>query len=378
MKILRVLPLVLCLLGLSSFASAQTPLTPEIDVVTASTGFAPRSTAMNARGEFVVTWVSSPPAPPGEASPALFARWFAADGTPGTGEILVSGDVLSAYDHSAVAIREDGSFLVLHHRLDPDGVERLKGRFFAPNGTPLGDVFPVVGDFVLSLSVAAREDGGFVVAWIDQGNRIVYRLFDSEGGPVGPERRLGIGAEASVAAGPRNEMVVVWEDWSPQSSLVQAVAGQRLRPDGIRRGKKFLVNQPRRTQIVRPQVAFDGAGNFLILWYDRGIRARLYGKGGAARSRIFRLSSGFPGAGIAMDREGNFALAWPVREEGASPVDLVVRRFENDGSPLGPAVTVSSSELLLDLAIAGDEAGRFVVVWTTDQNHLRAQVFSAE
>jgi hypothetical protein len=59
-------------------------------------------------------------------------------------------------------------------------------------------------------------------------------------------------------------------------------------------------------------------------------------------------------------------------------VDLQVRRFASGGSPLGPVTTVSSSEFLGDLAIAGDEAGRFVVVWSTDQNRLRAQIFSPE
>jgi hypothetical protein len=377
MRNVRVLPLVLCLLGASSFASAQTPLTPEIEVSSAEPGWnvGEFSAAMNARGEFVVTWSSTRPAPPGTAAPALFARWFAADGTPGAGAVLVSEEPASAYDRSAVAIREDGSFLVVHQRIDPDGFERLKGRLFAPDGAPLGDVFPVADSFAGVLSVAAREDGGFVVAWVDSGNRIGYRLLTPEGERVGPERRLGIGSEVSVAAGPGNEMVVVWEDWSPTSSLVQVVAGQRLRPDGTRRGRKFLVNQPRRAQIIRPEVAFDSEGGFLVRWSDRGTRVRRYGKGGAAPGRIRLVSSMIASPGIAMDREGNFALA---RLLNRSPVQiLIVQRFNREGLPLGPFVPVSTAAGLWSSAILGNEAGNLVVLWTPD-HHIRAKVFSAE
>lgn len=379
MKIPRFFLLALGLLGMSSFASAQTPLTPEIEVSSAEPGFEAGefTAAMNTRGEFVVTWSSTRPAPPGTASPALFARWFAADGTPGAGAILVSEEPASAYDRSAVAIREDGSFLVVYQRIDPDGFERLKGRLFAPDGAPLGDGFPVADVFAGVLAVASREDGGFVVAWADSGNRIGYRLLSPEGERVGPERRLGIGSEVAVAAGPGNEMVVVWEDWSPGSSLVQAVAGQRLRPDGARRGRKFFVNQPRRAQIVLPEVAFDSEGEFLVRWSDRGTRVRRYGRGGAALGKIRRVPAGFPSSGIVMDPEGNFALG-SVRSRGEGSVqDLVVQRFHEDGLPLGPAVHVSSSGSIWDSAIVGNEAGHLVLLWTRD-THIRAKVFSAE
>jgi hypothetical protein len=377
MRNARVLPLLLLFLGASSLASAQTPLTPEIEVSSAEPGWniGEFSAAMNARGEFVVIWAGTRPAAPGEGAPALFARGFAADGTPGGEAIVVSEEPLSGW--SAVAVREDGSFLVVHPRLGPDGFTRLKGRLFAPDGTPLSEVFRVTDSYASALSVAAREDGGFVVAWSDPGARIFYRLLSAGGERMGPERRLGTGTEVSVAAGPGDEMVVVWEDWSPSTSLVQAVAGQRLRPDGTWRGRKFFVNQPRRVQIARPEVVFDRAGNFLVLWYDRGTRTRLYGKGGAALGKIRRIPSGIPSSGIVMDREGNFALGLVLDRPNHVVQDLVVQRFHKEGLPLGPAVYVSSAWSIWDSAIVGNEAGNLVLLWTRD-THIRAKVFSTE
>jgi hypothetical protein len=379
MKIARVLPLVLCLLGISSFAFAQTPLTPEIEVSSAEAGFdvIEFSAAMNARGEFAVVWSTLRPAPAGTLAPALFARGYAANGTPQTEALLVSEEPTSAYYNSAVAVRDDGSFLVLYQRIDPDGFQRLKGRLFALDGTPLGDVFPVADSYAGALSVASREDGGFIVGWTDLGARVFYRLLSPEGESVGPERTLGFGGEVSVAAGPGNEMAVVWENWNLEGISLQAVAVQRLRPDGARRGRKLFVNQERRAQIVSPEVAFDSEGEILVRWSDRGTRVRRYSRGGAALSKIRRIPSGIPSPGIVMDREGNFALASVLSRGAGSVQDLIVRRFREDGLPLAPAVHVSSAGNIKDSAIVGNEAGNLVLLWTRD-THIRAKVFSAE
>ncbi|HKV10003.1 MAG TPA: hypothetical protein VJ725_17825 [Thermoanaerobaculia bacterium] len=382
MKILRVLPLVLCLLGISSFASAQTPLTPEIEVSSAEPGFdiLEFDAAMNARGDFVVLWSGLRPAPPGTLAPALFVRGFAADGTPRTEAILVSEEPASANYHSAVAIRDDGTFLAVYKGGGPDGPSRLKGRLFAPDGTPLGDVFPVTNSFFAgAVSVAPREDGGFIVAWTDIG-QVAYRLLSPEGERVGPERALGFGAEASVAAGPGNEMVVVWQNWNPENAALQAVTVQRLRPDGTRRGRKLFVSQQRlqrRNSIILPEAAFDSAGKLLVRWSDWGAWIRRYSEGGAALGRIRQLPDGAPSSGIVMDDQGNFTLARVLSRPNGSVQDLVVQRFHQEGFPLGPAVYVTSSWSIWDSAIVGNEAGDLVLLWTRD-THIRAKVFSAE
>src|SRR5687768_6076174 len=113
MKNVRVLPLVLVLLAVSSPSFAQSPLGPELRVNAETEGHQMLpEVAMNALGEFVVVWSSRErESEAGEHS--LHVRRFAADGTPETGDILVREDV-GDYVETAVALMEDGSFVVVY------------------------------------------------------------------------------------------------------------------------------------------------------------------------------------------------------------------------------------------------------------------------
>src|SRR3954467_8904159 len=120
MRILRLLPFLL--LALPAFLGAQRPLGPPfvVNVQTAGLQFA-TDLAMSPRGDFVVTWVNVP-TQTGE-SRTIVARRFAADGTPVTGEILVTQDFL---DPVKAVMMADGSFFVVFP-VFPDLVARRYG-----------------------------------------------------------------------------------------------------------------------------------------------------------------------------------------------------------------------------------------------------------
>jgi len=79
---------------------------------------------------------------------------------------------------------------------------------------------------------------------------------------------------------------------------------------------------------------------------------------------------GAPGSGLAMDRAGNFVVAW-ASATGASP-GVFARRFTADGTPFRPALQVDTLGSAGPL-VAGDAKGNFVVVWSGVGREILAQ-----
>jgi hypothetical protein len=388
MKSSRVLPLILSLVLGGAFAPvfAQTPLTPELQVNAGTPGYGGFSldTAMNARGDLVVLWAGSGAGVPG---PDLFVRPFAAGGTPRSGEILVSDDVASPSSSAAVAMRDDGSFLVLYHVQPDSSYRHLKARLFAPDGAPLTGVLSILDDYAAEVSVAVRNDGGFVVAWSDYSLRVFYRLLGPGGDLLGPRQRIGTGYAPSLATGPRGEMVVVWDSYLPGTPIrTQSVAALRLGPDGRRTGAPFQVARTSSRHFPSlPNAAFDAGGNFVVVWSEaptRGIFARRFAADGKALGRIRRLAvSGRALPKTVADPRGGITLVWETRVE--STADILARRFDRLLSPLGPAVFLGTfvgdrpSAYILGDRVASDGAGNFAVAWM-EGDRILTRLFEAE
>jgi hypothetical protein len=388
MKISRVLPLSLSLFLCGAIAPAfsQTPLTPELQVNAGTPGYGGFSldTAMNDQGDLVVVWAGSGAGAPG---PDLFARSFAAGGTPRSGEILVSDDIASPSSSAAVAMRDDGSFLVLYHLSAESTYRHLKGRLFAPDGTPLTDVLSIVDDYAAEVSLAVRNDGGFVVAWSDYSLRVFYRLLGPGGELPGPRQRLGTGYAPSLATGPQGEMAVVWDSYLPSApQRTRSIAALRLRPDGSRNGAVFQVARPAvRSFFSLPNAAFDAAGNFVVVWSEapsRGIFARRVSGDGKVLGRIRRLTvSGRALPRTVADPRGGITLVWETQVESSR--DILARRFDSQLSPLGPAVFLGTfvgdrpTDYPLGDRVASDGAGNFAVAWM-DRDRILTRIFEAE
>lgn len=372
---LCVVLLVLLFAGFGSLAFAQTPVTPEIrvNVQPAHTSPFSLSVAMNAQGGFVALW----PGPrAGSFSTFLYARRFAADGRPETGEILVSEDPVASYSLADAVLREDGSFLVVYHESPAGGGRFLESRLFAPDGTPLSEPVLIADLYTAGVTAELRADGGFVVAWSNHSsNRVLYRRLGPNGELLGPPRVLGPGYGPAIAVGPEGEMVMVWK----KVPGGQAVVGQRFGADGRRLGPSFLVGRTSRRTLGSRSVAIAGDGSFLVAWSERsvdGTFGRFYTRNGTPLTRVRQLAR--PGdlvSRIAMDRQGELVLVTEDPRDGGTR-DLLAQRFDELGSPLGEALFVGNNtdDFMLGQRVAGDGAGSFVVVWLSGDQIL-ARVF---
>ena len=77
---------------------------------------------------------------------------------------------------------------------------------------------------------------------------------------------------------------------------------------------------------------------------------------------------------VAADADGDFVAAWEIPAGPSGSKQIVARRFDNTGAPLGPEFGVGASiPSLSDIRnpdVAMDAAGNFVIVWESYQSSI--------
>jgi hypothetical protein len=384
----RILPILLLFL-LPALAAAQRPLGPPIPVNVPRAGLegvGAAALAMNARGDFVVTWENVPVGGSGE-SRTVHARRFAADGTPATGDILIVKDPLDSQPPGiAVTVMEDGSFFVVLPSY-PD----LVARRYGPDGFFEGESVVARRLFRGSFRVAALPDGGFALVWMRQtGDQLalIARIIGADGQPAGPERRVANGEDPAIAAEPDGGFVVAWigEQPTPEDAHFndRYVLAQRFGADGRPLGERIAVQERFHGVAGNTQAAADADGNFLILWQEEGellpvgsrrefkdgIYARRFAPDGAPLTEVVEVE-GFraEAAQLAIDRAGNFVVTFSSSATAVS--GTYVQRFTADGAPFRPPLLVIPRTG--GALVASDAGGNFVVVWSKNAQEILAQ-----
>jgi hypothetical protein len=353
MKSFRALIPALLFLAVPSLLFAQRPLGGEVRVSADSQERQELpQIATNRTGEFVVTWVVSHP----EANErSLRAVRFNADGTPATGELVVEEETLDLPTTSAVAMMDDGSFVVVFPQADGAGLD-LVARWYAPNGDPDGDDVLVTRGGTGDFSISTQGDGGFVAAWKGSTPSIRARVFKASHA-AGSEIVIdSAGDSPVVSVGPQDAFVVAW--------LNGNVVARRFTPQGNVASRRILVVKG---DVILPlHIAKDDSGNFLILWKEP---TAAFGQRYKADTTPIGGLLQFPvGANpdMAMGGKGNFVLVWETPDtRGQSGTNVFTRRYKSDGSPLGPQLRVNvrtqGSQEHPRVGIGAD--GGFIVVY---------------
>ena len=194
------------------------------------------------------------------------------------------------------------------------------------------------------------------------------------------------GPSAVAVVTPAGDFVAVWESLETDGSGV-GVYAQRFEADGDRVGTPALVNTTTAGNQSRPAIATDGSGKVVIAWQGEGPAGGAYdifyrtgdfataGDGwlGATEARVNVETAGSQAAPTAaMDRSGNFVIAWQSDANRATTgLDVVGRYGTLSGGLGGAADTVLSAgpgdERSPDAAMAataGDGSGSIIVAWT--------------
>jgi hypothetical protein len=192
----------------------------------------------------------------------------------------------------------------------------------------------------------------------------------------------------SVAVSPDGSSLVVWEtdtgtDWG--------IRAQRFLADGSPTGPEFAVNQTTAGNQTQPEVAAGADGSWIVVWQSdgtdgsgSGIYARRIGADGTFLGDEFRANQTVlddqSDPSVGLDAAGNAVIAWQSLV-GGSQLDVMVRRFDAAGNPLGDEITAAVSEVFSQyrakVSVAAD--GRFVVVWESwESSAVLARLFAAD
>jgi hypothetical protein len=378
-----VLMLLALLAGPGIVAAQGVPLGPEFRVnsYTASDQWF-SAIASDSAGNFVVVWNS---ASQDGSQLGIFAQRYASTGSPLGGEFRVN--TYTTADQFAPDVGSDpaGNLVVVWTSYQGGG-RGVFGQRFASTGAPLGPEFRVdtyTAGFPTGGSVAVDSAGNFVVAWqsfAQDGDLegIYAQRFAGNGAPLGGEFRVNtyttsVQLGPSIASDPGGSFVVAWT--SPDSADI-GVFAQRYASTGAPLGGEFRVHTYTTGHQLRPSVAADSAGNFIVAWQSalqddggRGVFAQRYASNGTPMGPEFRVNSyttgsqGYPS--VASDQAGNFVVTWSSYDQDGAMWGIFCQRYAGNGAALGGEFrvnTYTSSDQVFP-SVAADPAGDFVVSW---------------
>jgi FG-GAP-like repeat len=348
--------------------------------------------AADAFGNYVVVWTGFGQ-DNADGSAGIFARRFAADGTPLSGDIPVNTLTVGQQSNATVATDPFGNFVVVWQA---DGQEvgglpssfGVFGRRFRADGTPLGPQFQVnffaFGEQLFP-SVAVALDGSFVVAWhSDRGDGdgfgVFSRRFAPDGSPLELDRLVNVTTVGdqtfpTVAIDLAGNYVIAWQTADGfQSDIVARV----FNANGSARTGELAVNTFTPANQRGPAVATDLAGNFVVAWDSfgqegnpsEGIFARVFSAQGVPLGTEFQVngSPNFRQTSASVDRDanGNFLVTWMATDEDGDRTGVFTRHFSATGDPLGDQIQVNSTFVgpQQNASVALDPAGNALVVWS--------------
>ncbi len=407
---------------LAPVAASRAQVTPNGDdfqanTYTTSIQVFPR-VAADAAGGFVATWSSSGSDGSDSRYISVQARRFSAIGVPLEDDFQVNSYTIFNQYFSDVGVGEDGGFVVTwtsHGSTGSDSdYQSVQARRFAADGTPLGDDFQVNGyttGIQWNSRVAVDSKGKFLVVWVSDGSdgtdtssgSIQARLYGSDGQPATGELQVnsyttGDQGFPAVAADPQGGFVVAWasagSDGTDTSS--DSIQAQRFEDDGAPLGPQFQVNSYTPYGQSRPEVAFDGAGHFVVVWQGSGsdasdgngrsVHAQFYETAGPAIGGEIQVNEYTTGdqerPAVAADARGDFVVTWTSQGSSGSDSDLSsvqARLYGADATPLGAEFQVNTytTGVQNSVVVASDPHGDLAVVWQSDgsggQRHRHSQ-----
>jgi len=192
--------------------------------------------------------------------------------------------VIRRYQHSFRGFAEEGFIVVWESFGSPendDSLSSIQARYFDLNGVPIGGQFQVntyTDGFQSKPDVATLEDGTVVIVWQSDGSfgnddsltSIQARRFGVGGFPLGPEFQvnneiMGFQYEATIAAQNNGDFVVAWTD---QPISTTNIAARQFRTGGVPVADQFQVSVSHPGN--SPSAAALG-DFFVVAWAGNGI-----------------------------------------------------------------------------------------------------------
>ncbi|MEZ0371540.1 MAG: hypothetical protein ACAI44_20790, partial [Candidatus Sericytochromatia bacterium] len=182
----------------------------------------------------------------------------------------------------------------------------------------------------------------------------------------------------AVAMDADGDFVVVWQTYHAGENQ-SGIYGQRYNRNGVPQGAEFRVNTETNDNQVKPAVAMEANGDFVVVWeslnqdgFGRGIYAQRFSATGSPVGGEFLVNTTTffeqKEPAVAMDADGDFVVAWQSQYQDGSGDGLYAQRYSSTGAAVGGEFLVNSETLngQGQAAVAMADAGKFVIAWTSD------------
>lgn len=357
---------------------------PETQVNTFTTGDQRQATvAMDAGGDYVAAWWSYDHDGSGRG---IFAQRYNAAGVPQGSEFQVNTYTTSFQECPSVAMDAAGDFVITWMSIRQDGSGYgVYAQRYNSAGVAQGGEFRVnsyTTDDQWWPSAAMDASGNFVITWQNagqdgSGNGVYAQRYDAAGSPRGTEFQVNSVTTGSqefpaVAMDAAGDFVVTWESYGDDGSS-WGIAAQRYNAAGVTQGSEFLVNTQTAGEQSCPAVAMDATGDFVITWtgLEVDVDFQRYNSAGIAQGGEVTVNTGGVKTAVAMDDAGDFVVGWnsfygdiyaqPYSASGAAQEG----EFRVNSYTTGSQV-FSSGRNHPNSTAAMDSAGDFVLVWGSD------------
>jgi Ca2+-binding RTX toxin-like protein len=382
-----------------TFGITTAPATgPEFQVNTATTNnqrtysYVPaNSVAMDASGDFVVTWESK--AQDGTSGYSVYAQRYNAAGVAQGSEFRVNTTIPNDQRYSAVAMDADGDFVITWTSNNQDGsLLGIYAQRYNAAGVAQGGEFRVNTTTVndqRDSKVAMDANGDFVITWWGKdgsGWGVFAQRYNAAGLAQGGEFRVNTTTASdqyvsTVAMDADGDFVVTWMSYNNSDEPFSfGIYAQRYDAAGVKEGSEFRVNTTTAEYQLYPTIAMDPAGDFVITWTSYfqdgskdGVFAQRFDSSGVAQGVEFQVNtytSQFQKkSSVAMDADGDFVIAW--QSDGQQGYyQIYAQRYNAAGIRQGGEFRVNTHtpEHHRYASIAMDSAGAFVVAWTDNSS----------
>lgn len=338
--------------------------------------------AMDAESNFVVVWNSYLQ---DGSSNGVFGRRFDPNSKPLSEEFQINIETSGNQKEASVAMDAVGNFVVAWYG-PGENEEDIFARRFDPNGQPLGSEFRVnsyTNDRQLYPGVAMDNDGGFVIVWEsmnipEQDNKAICgQLYDSFGSSIGPEfvisEEISDSRYPDAAMGTEGNFAIVWMQDKSSNSIITRL----YNADGTAKTEPFEISTIRFSSVTRPSIAMDKDGNFVVAWDGDpnlasldDIHARRYGFDGKAIGEQFIVNTTIEGPQqnpqVAMNNRGRFIIVWDSKiDPDINERDIFAQRYDSAGGPLGDEFQVNTyiEDDQKRPSVAMTENRKFVMAW---------------
>ena len=234
-------------------------------------------------------------------------------------------------------------------------------------------------------SVAALADGGFVIVWESDnqdGDRggIYAQRYDNTSSAVGGEFQVNTTTieeqtDPSVAALDNGGFVVVWQS-RDQDGDNWGIFSQRYDSAGNAVGTETQVNSTTTQAQDTAAVAALGDGGFVIVWQSRdqdgdkdGIYAQRYDSSGASVGSELQINSTTTEdqqeAAVTALEDGGFVVTWQSKNQDGDDWGIYAQRYDSAGVASGSEflVNTTTADQQKEPSVVGLDDGGFVVVW---------------